>query len=169
MEVFVQTKRSCAALAAPRNMKKDVIISIRSCPQYEGDQDPETIELITDGKFYRKNGIYYIVYKESALTGLNGLTTTLKVEKDRVVLLRTGETSSQMQFECGEKHVGLYHTDVGVLTVAVNASSIKNTLTDSGGELIVEYTIEINNTLAGENVFSAIVKEAEPYSQDSVS
>ena len=150
-------------------MKKDVIISIRSCPRYDGEQDADPIELITNGKFYRKNGIYYIVYKESALTGLEGLTTTLKVEPNRVVLLRTGQSSSQMLFECGEKHVGLYHVDGAVLTVAVNASSIKNLLTDDGGELTVEYTIELNNTLVGANIFSAFVKEAEPVASDVVS
>ncbi len=142
-------------------MKKDVIISINSAPRYEDDQNPEKIELITDGKFYRKNGIYYIIYQESSLTGMEGVTTTLKVEATKVTLIRNGDYSSQMIFECGEKHVGLYHVAGGSLTVSVNASNMRNTLTDDGGELEISYSIEVNNSLAGENIFHATVREAD--------
>jgi len=147
-------------------MKKDVIISIRSAPRYDDDQEPEKIELITDGKFYRKNGIYYIVYKESELTGMNGIITTLKISPDHVTLLRNGGYAAQMIFECGAKHVCLYHVDGNSLTMSVNTSRIEHTLTDEGGELIIEYSIEINNILAGENVFCASVKEVAPLSSD---
>ena len=141
-------------------MKKDVLISIRSCPRYDGDDEPETIELMTAGKFYRKNGIYYIIYQESELTGLEGVTTTLKADPNRVVLIRNGAFASQMIFECGEKHVGLYHVPgAGSMTMSVSAQRIDNTLTDDGGLLKVEYSVEINHTLAGENIFEIEVKE----------
>ncbi len=142
-------------------MKKNVIISINSAPRYDDEQNPEKIELITDGKYYRKNGIYYIIYEESPLTGMEGITTTLKVEPTKVTLIRNGEFPSQMIFECGEKHVGLYNVAEGSLTVSINASKIRNTLTDDGGELEIAYSIEVNNSLIGENLFTARVKEAD--------
>ena len=141
-------------------MKKDVIISIYSSPKYENEQEPEAMELITNGRFYKKNGIYYVVYKESALTGLDGVTTTLKVEPTKVTLIRNGTYTSQMLFEQGEKHVGLYDTGNGALTVSIYANRIDNSLSDEGGNLMIDYSIEINNTLAGENTLSATVKES---------
>ncbi len=70
-------------------MRKDVIIQINGSPKYE-DADGEEIELTTAGRFYRKNGSYYIMYKESELTGMEGITTTLKVEDKRITLMRNG-------------------------------------------------------------------------------
>ncbi len=70
-------------------MRKDVIIQINGCPKYE-DGNEESIELTTAGRLYRKNGNYYIIYKESELTGMEGVTTTLKVEDKRITLMRNG-------------------------------------------------------------------------------
>ena len=48
-------------------MKKDVIISIRGLQESQGEAaDP--ITLVTSGRYYRKNGLYYISYDETELT-----------------------------------------------------------------------------------------------------
>lgn len=62
-------------------MKKDVLIDIKSLHQVDDASD--TMELTTIGSFTRMNGNYYITYRESEATGLDGVVTTLKVEGDR--------------------------------------------------------------------------------------
>ena len=57
-------------------MKKDVIITIRGLNDFE-DAEKDSIELVTSGRYYEKNGSYYVSYEESALTGLGKTTTTL--------------------------------------------------------------------------------------------
>jgi len=88
-------------------MKKDVLITIKGLQSYE-DQDDDTIELVTTGTYYKKDDDYYIVYKESELTGLGETTTTVKVEPNRVTVIRFGDTKSHMIFEEGEKHISYY-------------------------------------------------------------
>ena len=140
-------------------MRKDVIIQINGCPKYD-DADGVVIELKTAGRLYRKNGSYYIMYKESELTGMEGITTTLKVEDKRVTLMRNGMYPTQMIFEKGQRHFGIYNTEFGSLTIAVSARDVRNSMTDSGGDLFIDYSIEVDHVLTGENLFKIQVKEA---------
>ena len=141
-------------------MKKDVIISIRGLQEQDGEAgDP--ITLVTPGRFYRKNDSYYISYEESELTGLAGTRTTLRVKPDYVKLVRTGLYPSELLFELGKRHISLYHTDYGDLSIVVSTNHIQNTLTDDGGDLDVKYTVEVANTPVGVNHLTLNIKNAE--------
>lgn len=131
-------------------MKKDAIISIRGRQELD---DPETdiVTLVTAGRFYRRNGSYYLTYDETDLTGMTGTKTTLKVSDRSVTVLRTGLYPSQLIFEEGKRHMSLYETGYGPLTVAVRTEHIDNTLTDQGGSLNVRYAVEIDHAHAGIN------------------
>ena len=56
------------------------------------EEDRDHIELMTRGSFTKKNGSYYISYKETQTIGFEGCTTTIKIAEDgsRVALLRFG-------------------------------------------------------------------------------
>ncbi len=141
-------------------MKKDVIISICGLQQAEGETaDP--ITLVTAGRYYRKNGHYYITYEETELTGLEGTRTTLRVAPDHVKLIRTGQYPSELLFELGKRHLSLYHTDFGDLSIVVSTQNIHNTLTDDGGELDVKYAVEVANTAVGVNHLNLKIKNVE--------
>jgi uncharacterized beta-barrel protein YwiB (DUF1934 family) len=139
-------------------MEKDVIISI-SGVQAMVDAEREKVELVTAGKFSRFNDGYALSYMESALVGLEGTRTTFQVEKDRITLVRAGSVNSQMVFEKGRKHFSLYETDFGAMTLAVSAKRVDSSLNDSGGEIDINYSIEIDHELAGENTFHIQVRE----------
>ncbi len=140
-------------------MKKDVIISI-SGQQFFEDIYEDVVEFVTDGRYYKKDGKYYITYKESELTGLTG-STTMKIEPHKVTLMHSKPHASELIFEKGRRHVSLYETGQGALTIAVSTESIENGLVDSGGSLKVQYAIEVNHAIAGINSFTVSVKEAK--------
>ena len=79
-------------------MKKEVVLSLRGTQTYDG-QEPDVIELVTEGTMEFSDGGWNISYEESELTGLAGVTTTFRVEPGRVILTRTGNLRSQMIFE----------------------------------------------------------------------
>ncbi len=140
-------------------MKKDVIITIKGLQSYE-DQEDDSVELVTRGNFYQKDEDYYITYKESELTGLGSTTTTVKIEPERVTVLRFGDTRTHMIFEEGQKHISYYDTTAGALTVGISTRRIQKRLSDQGGRLMIDYAMEINNSLTGENAFDISVREA---------
>ena len=76
-------------------------------------------------------------------------------------MIRTGLYPSQLVFEKGKRHLSLYHTDYGDLSVVVSTHSIQNTLTDDGGALDVKYAIEVGSSPLGVNHLSLNIKNAE--------
>lgn len=129
-------------------MKKRVMLSICGRQTY-GDQDPDVIELTTEGTMELRNGGWDISYLESDLTGLNGVTTTFRVEPERVILTRTGKLHSQMVFCLGQTHESLYQMEFGALMIAVTAQQVFFDITPEGGCIDLSYEIVIENSAAG--------------------
>ena len=142
-------------------MKKDVIITIRGLQSFE-DTDNDSVELVTSGRFYEKGGSYYVSYKETELTGLGDTTTTVKIEDDKVTVIRFGDLQTHMIFEEGQKHISYYDMGFGALTVGVSTKSIDKNLNESGGRMKIDYAMEINNAVAGESALLMNIREAAP-------
>ena len=139
-------------------MEKDVVISIKGIQKYE-DTDPDVIELVTAGRLTRVGESYTLSYQESELTGLEGTLTTIQVDGEQVTLMRVGEFTSQMVFQEGRRHLSMYNTPYGAMAIGVNTRHLLADLTDQGGDIEIDYAIEIDHTLAGRNVFQIKVSE----------
>ena len=139
-------------------MEKDVIISIKGTQKYE-NADQDVIELVTEGRLEREGGSYTLSYQESELTGLEGTLTTFQIEPERVTLLRVGEYNSQMVFEEGRRHMAMYNTPYGAMTVGVNTRHLLAELDDQGGDIEIDYAIEIDHAVAGETLFRIQVRQ----------
>ena len=129
-------------------MKNNVVLSIRGRQTYAG-QEPEVIELVTDGTMEYRNDGWDISYEESALTGLEGVTTTFRVEPGKVILTRTGKLQSQMIFEEGVAHDTLYQMAFGTLMMTVKATFVFFDIVEDGGTIDLSYNLDIENTEAG--------------------
>lgn len=140
-------------------MEKDVIISIKGMQKYE-HADPDVIELITRGRLAQRGDNFTLTYQESELTGLEGTRTTIQVEGEQVTLLREGGVNSQMVFQEGRRHMSMYNTPYGAIEIGINTSHLMTDLHDRGGDIEIDYAIEVDHALAGRNIFQINVKEA---------
>ena len=129
-------------------MKKTVVLSIEGRQRYE-DQEPEVIQLVTEGTMEFADGGWDISYEESALTGLEGVTTTFRVEPGKVTLTRKGALNSQMVFQEGVPHDSLYQMAFGTLMLTVKATFVYFDIVPDGGVIDLSYDINIENTEAG--------------------
>ena len=109
-------------------MKHKVLLSIIGKQSYR-DQEPEVIELVTEGVMEFKNGGWDISYQESDLTGLQGVTTTFRVEPDKVTLMRTGSLRSTMEFQVGLGVKNMHFLKINVLNRKYKNSSWVNNFT----------------------------------------
>ena len=140
-------------------MDKSVIISIKGKQSYE-DVEDETIELVTEGLLNKEGeGEYTLSYQESELTGLEGTLTTFQGEQGRITLMRIGEVNSQMVFEEGRRHLSMYDTPYGALAIGVNTRRMRSSLGEHGGDIEIDYAIEIDHAVAGQNLFQINVRE----------
>jgi len=129
-------------------MSIPVMLSIKGKQSYI-DQEPDEIELMTEGTLERKDGGWDICYLESALTGLDGVATTFRIEEDKIVLTRTGKLHSQMVFQEGVCHDSLYASEFGALLITVCATQMNARLDETGGTVDLVYNIEIEKSQAG--------------------
>lgn len=138
--------------------ENNVIISIRGQQAFQ-DTDEESVELVTEGLLCRDHGTYTLSYQESEITGLGGTLTTFQIEKDCVTLMRVGEVNSQMVFQEGRRHLSMYETPYGNLAVGINTRRMRAAIDDRGGDIEIDYNIEIDHKVAGVNLFQISVRE----------
>lgn len=129
-------------------MKRNVVLTICGKQFYEG-QDPEVIELVTEGTMEQIPGGWNICYEESDLTGMEGVTTCFWVEKDRITLTRTGKLNSEMLFQVGVLHESLYRMEFGTLMITVCATRLEYDVTERGGTVDLTYGIDIEQSAGG--------------------
>lgn len=129
-------------------MKKDVILSICGKQSYMG-QDPDVIELVTEGTMEKTEKGWELCYEESDLTGLSGVFTRFVIEKDRIILDRTGRLNSKMVFEVGVSHDSLYQVEFGALMITVCATRVDARIGEGGGTVDLVYNIEIEQNAVG--------------------
>ena len=129
-------------------MKKEMVLSLTAKQTYM-DQEPDVIELVTDGILENTPNGWVITYEESALTGLEGVSTSFLLEGDSVTLTRTGKLNSQMFFQEGVSHESLYEMEFGALMLTVCAALIRWDISFQGGNVDLQYKIEIEQSAAG--------------------
>jgi len=129
-------------------MKQAVMLCIQGRQAY-ADQEPDSIELQTEGTMEFRDGGWEIAYEESELTGLSGVFTTFRIEPGKVTLSRSGKLNSQMVFQQGMTHESLYQMEFGTLLISVRATNLFFDITPDGGVIDLIYDIEIENSAAG--------------------
>lgn len=139
-------------------MEKDMIISITGSQQFNNAQE-EQVELVTAGKYEPIDGGWKISYQESEATGMGNTLTTFDVSPDSIILTRSGSVNSRIIFQKGKRHLSVYNTEFGSMTVGVGVSKMVNKLGERGGLLEVKYSIDIDQMVSGSNTFKINVKE----------
>ncbi len=138
---------------------KDVIISITGVQNFaEGTDD--SVELVTDGKYCYKNGSGELSYQESELTGMKGTKTSFLFSPEEVVLSREGTLTSKMVFREGMKNTFLYDTPFGSATMGLDTHRILSSLGPRGGDMEIDYIVDLDHAVVGRNKFKINVSEA---------
>ncbi|HBP38241.1 MAG TPA: DUF1934 domain-containing protein, partial [Clostridiales bacterium] len=114
-------------------MEPNVLLTIEG--QQWNDQDkPQAIRLTTEGRLYRRDPAWYVVYDESTATGMEGTQTTMRIADDGTVsLIRTGSHGMKLTFTAGNRHITRMETPYGDLDVEVYTSLVQTQISETGG------------------------------------
>ena len=141
-------------------MNEDYLITIRGTMEQGGERDK--VKLMTRGSFVRRNGSFFITYKETETTGYAGCITTVKVEdSQKVSMLRFGSAPSQLVIEKGRRHVCHYETGYGSVSLGVAADEIQSRLSDKGGTVRFSYLLDVDAASISRNTVKITVKPAD--------
>ena len=121
----------------------DAAIRVKSLIKQKGEEDHE-VEVTTLGKVYKKNGVIYVFYDESELSGMQGTKTMLKIKEDSVHLSRSGSNVSKLTFEPKISHESKYATPYGEFIMETTTKSIHIDVDENlVGSIRVAYYLEI--------------------------
>jgi len=133
-------------------------ISIVGKQYYGSDIDSGEISLNTTGSYTKRGNARFIAYKEYDDDDPTvSRTAVLKVEKDCVTMMR-GQSATRLILEKGKRNYCLYDMGFGSLTVGIFTSVLDSSLNDTGGELSVKYTLDIDSNLSSSNELEVKVK-----------
>ena len=139
-------------------LKEDYDINIIGRQDYTGLDEVGEISLNTTGSYTAKGGTRFIAYKEyDAENPKVSCTSVLKVEPDKVTMMRSG-TATRLILEKGRRHLCLYDTGYGMLTVGVFTSQLDSSLGEQGGRVDIKYTLDIDSNLSSSNEITVEVK-----------
>lgn len=103
----------------------------------------EPIEMIYFGALEEKENITYVSYKESELTGMEGVNTELLLKGDHLEIVRTGKVESKMVFRENVKNDFLYVMDFGILNMTLETDKLRIVRTHDGYNILIRYNLEI--------------------------
>lgn len=141
--------------------KKQVLISVQGTQRFpEGHEDK--MEFITLGTYHLRQGTFYLVYHESEVTGMEGVTTSVRVRGEHISLNRMGTMEFKQEFQPGVLHRGTYVTPFGTLWLSVFTKRTECDLTVQGGRISLEYDLFVDDELLSQNELKILIKEEPP-------
>ncbi len=136
-------------------MRKVVVTVVGTQTDAAGEES--RIEFVTVGSRQDRDGVSYITYRESEITGMEGTTTLLKLYPGRLTLVRMGAVELKQEFAPGLKSHGTYITPYGSLKMAVSTRHLDMTT----AAVTAGYDLEIDGRWQSYNTLSVEIREEE--------
>lgn len=114
----------------------------------------ETFDIQTTGELTIKGEQPYLVYEE--MQNEKVVKTTVKLNSDSALILRSGGVKMRLPFVKGELQTGNYDSGYGVMMITTNTKQLKF----EDGHFHVEYELLINEEIAGTYTLELIYTEA---------
>lgn len=138
-------------------MKKKVMIRLLT-KQTAEEQEPETLEIATQGTLEKTPDGLYIEYNEPD-EGMGKTVCGILINNPELVTMtRSGDFNANLVLEKGVRHNCLYETPFGSVVMGVFSSDVNVLFTEDGGTVNMKYTIDINSEMLSENRVTMDVK-----------
>ena len=141
-------------------LREDYVINITGRQFYE--EDSGEVTLSTTGTYTVKDKASFIAYKEYDEDGPRvSHTAVLKVEPGKVTMMRGG-SATRLILEEGRRHLCMYDTGFGPLTLGVFTSELSTELGRDGGYMVIKYTLDVDSNLSSQNELRVEVSPLAP-------
>ena len=115
----------------------------------DSDNFGDEIEMMTEAVLERKDGRISVTYKERTEGFENVKTSVSFMENDRnIITVSRGGGGEGFVIEKGKRNFSLYRTPYGIIEMCVYGKNVENNLTLDGGEIIMDYSVELKGMTA---------------------
>jgi uncharacterized beta-barrel protein YwiB (DUF1934 family) len=131
----------------------NIMLRVSTSIRNSGESDFNSFELVTEARYEEKGGCHYIFYDESELSGMEGTTTSIKIDAvPTVALKRSGGNTSHMLYEKGKKSDSIYNTPYGNFDMSITTRDIVlEKIDESVKSLSIDYRMRIEGLTESEN------------------
>ena len=133
-------------------MAKDVLVSVKGTQLVDNESD--SIEVITSGTWYEKNGKQYLMYEETYEEMQVTTKNSVKITPELIEVTKKGAISSKMIYELGKKHMSNYMTPMGLIVLGITTKDIFVEADSEKLQAEIRYAIEMNGQFVSENVLT---------------
>ena len=123
-------------------MTKDILVRVRGTQTIGEEED--TVEMITPGTYYDKNGKQYFIYDESLDETGEPTHNTVKIMENRIEVTKRGLVDSHMIFEPGKRTTANYRTPMGLFLMGITTSFLEIAEDEESILLKIKYSMEMN-------------------------
>lgn len=130
---------------------QQVTITIISTPK---EQEEARIETSYTGLYRKVSNKHVISYEEAFVTeGESPMTSKniIRFDQSMVHISKKGDVTSQMHFEKGNRHEGVYQTPFGTFATAIDTHDLLVEETASGIRIALLYTLHMNDAKVSKN------------------
>jgi len=126
-------------------------IRVRNRQTLEGEE-PEELTLMTEARWWLKDGCHYLMYDEGELTGMEPGKTLVTIKRGSVSIRRMSEHGSLLEFQEGQIYDTLYGTPYGPLRIRVETHHLNVDLTEMPtGRIEIGYRLDMEDEAMSEN------------------
>ncbi len=131
-------------------MAKDVLVSVKGTQFIDGEKD--SVEVITSGSWYEKNGKQYLLYEET-YEGMQVTTkNTVKISPQIVEVTKKGAITSKMVYEIGKQHMSDYMTPMGLIVLGITTKDLFVEADSDKLRLELKYSMEMNGQFVSDSI-----------------
>lgn len=112
--------------------------------QFEGVEDPESVEVIQRGQYYQRNGSHYLLYEEPVEGTDEIIVNRIKFNEKEVQVSKKGAINTMLSFRENEKNMTNYATPYGNLLMGLDTHRINLKINENDLQVFVEYALDVN-------------------------
>ena len=131
-------------------MNKDVILHLHSAiiqqDENRADTEAQNMQFQTPALYYEKDRVQLIFYtEEDSQTGAK-TRCRLEIHDKKLVIIRTGVTTSQMELTIGKTTSTKYHTPFGLLEFDIITDTLQIKQSKNELQILACYTLSSDGT-----------------------
>lgn len=128
---------------------KRVRINIKS-KQKEKKEDYKNLNKINstiEGKYFKKNAKYYLIYEEKDLEGMENTNVNLRIEQEKIIMKRNGNISTRMEFISNQETQMRYICPQGIMNLKIFTKkiSIDKNANEEIKNIVLEYLLKFDD------------------------
>lgn len=143
-------------------MTQEVKLRVRGA-QLQGGGPEDTVEVVSVGQMYEKDGFLCLNYEEVVDENESGVVQVvknlMKIRDDQVEVIKKGPTKSHMVFVPERSTYTYYSTPIGEIEVSIFTRQIQREKTTNGFHLMLQYDLEMNQTFISQCNVDIVVEQ----------